>query len=53
MQDLCINNSLTIISIPEETLGVVFIREVVSTDTRVGSTSKLVSIDTHVEMSVL
>ena len=52
-QDLCIHNLLTIISIPEETSGVVFVHELVSTDTHVGSTSKLVSTDTRVEMSVL
>ena len=52
-QDLCINNLLTIILIPEETSGVVFVRELVSTDTHVGSTSKLASTDTRIEMSVL
>ena len=34
-EDLCINNSLSIISIPKETSGVVLICELVSTDTHV------------------
>ena len=33
IEDLCINNSVNIISIPEETSGVAFICKLVSTDT--------------------
>ena len=52
-EDLCINNSLNIISKPEETLGVVFKCKLVSTDTHVGFTYKLVFTDTCIEKWVL